>query len=200
MRRVLVVLLLAFGLVPVAGGTAWACVCDGYGDGSEQARYRGLARDARLLYTGLVSARHEPAPAPPGSPPRPQGDSRYTIEVDEQLKGTVPSRREISSTSSSCGVSLQPGRRALVIEFRGDGQVETCDGTTQERVDERAAIVRDELRRGPSLPRTGGPPAALGALGAAVVIAAVAAGARSARSSALWSRHAACVAPKCGAS
>ncbi|HVF20591.1 MAG TPA: hypothetical protein VNA14_10150 [Mycobacteriales bacterium] len=171
MRRLLVVLLLAVGLVPVAGGTAWACVCDGYGDGTEQAEYRGVAREARLAYTGLVAARHQPTPPPPGSRPRPPGDTRYTVRVEDRLKGSVAATREIASSSSSCGVPLEPGRRALVVEFKGDGQIGTCDGTTQHRVDERAAIVRDELRR-----RTladSGPPAGLGAVAALLAGAAL---------------------------
>jgi len=153
-RRLLVVLLLAVALVPVAGGTAWACTCDGYGDGSERAQYRGLARDARLIYTGQVTVRRDP-PQAPSTAPAPAADSRYSIRVEERLKRSVPDSREISSTGSSCGVALEEGRRALVVELRGDGRVGVCDGTTQHDVDARAAIVRDELA---SLPRTGAPP------------------------------------------
>jgi len=175
MRRLLVVLLLAVALVPVAGGTAWACTCDGYGDGSQQAQYRGLAREARLIYTGQVAVRREPAPPAPGSAPVPAADSRYTIRVEERLKGSVPDSREISSTSSSCGVALEEGRRALIVEFRGDGRIGVCDGTTQHDVEARAAIVREELAT--SLPHTGG----TGAAALAAVVALAAAGVAATR-------------------
>ena len=172
--RLLAALLLAGGLVPVLAGAAWACSCVGYE--SEEAQYRARAREAKVIYTALVADEQRPAP-PEGSTP-----VRYRMEVEEDLKGGASGSREVttSDNEASCGLDLEPGRRALVVEFDGGRTINLCDGTTQDRVDERAAIVRDEVRRQggpgstyapapsprpgavppahpPSLPRTGGP-------------------------------------------
>ena len=190
--RLVVAVVIATGLVPLLSGAAWACSCVGYS--SEDEQYRQAARTSKVIYTGLITQKSQPSPTP-GTEPQPPPDVRYTVEVEEDLKGGASGTREISTSesSASCGIELTPGRRALLVEYAGDRRVGLCDGTTQDRVDQRAAIVRDEVRRQgepdpappppgsgpaepdpPSLPRTGGP-AGLGALAAVVTAAAVAA-------------------------
>ncbi|HVF20590.1 MAG TPA: hypothetical protein VNA14_10145 [Mycobacteriales bacterium] len=160
--RVLATAVLIGGAVPLLSGTAWACSCVGYP--SEEEQYRARAREAKVIYTALVTDEQRPA-QPDGQTP-----VRYTMRVEEDLKGGATGTREVatSDNEASCGLDLNPDQRALVVEFDGGRTINLCDGTTQDRVDERAAIVRDEVRRaprptpapsrppgGPSLPRTG---------------------------------------------
>ncbi|HVE99077.1 MAG TPA: hypothetical protein VNA12_07845 [Mycobacteriales bacterium] len=200
--RLLAALVLAGGIVPVLAGAAWACSCVGYP--SEEEQYREAARSSKVIYTGTVTERSQASPRP-STGPQPPPDVTYTVQVEENLKGGASGTRVVSTSesSASCGVELQTGRRALLVEYAGDQRVGLCDGTTQERVDERAAIVRDEVRRQggpgptyapapsprpgagptdpPSLPRTGGAAGAsawLGVAAAATGLAAVAAARR----------------------
>ena len=151
-------------------GVAWACSCAGYD--SEKAEYRAVADNAKVVYTGLVTEETPPPPPPPGQPVGP-GETRYTVQVEEDIKGGAGGVREVTTSgdSASCGTTLQTRKRALVVEHAGNQRTGLCDGTTQDRVDARAAIVRDQVRRngsagpgtpigegdGPSLPRTGLP-------------------------------------------
>lgn len=192
--RLVVAGVLAGGLVPLMSGAAWACSCVGYS--SEEEQYRAAARQSKVIYTGLVTEETRATP-PPSTEPQPPPEVRYTVQVEEDLKGGAAGTREVSTSGdeASCGITLQTGRRALLVEYAGDRRVGLCDGTTQERVAERAAIVRDEVRRGPgeppaptapapqpaapSLPHTGG--------GAAAALAALAA--VTAAGAAGWSRR-----------
>ena len=144
--RLLVALVLAGGVVPVLGGAAWACSCVGYS--SEEEQYRTAARESKVIYTGTVTDRSQETPRP-STEPQPPPDVRYTVEVEENLKGGASGTRIVSTSDNeaSCGIELETGRRALLVEYNGDHRVGLCDGTTQDRVDERAAIVRDEVRR-----------------------------------------------------
>ena len=182
-------LVLAGGTVPMLSGTAWACSCAR--SSSEEEQYRARAREAEVIYTAMVTDERRPA-NPDGQTP-----VRYTMVVEESLKGGASGSREVTTSDSgaSCGLDLTPDKRALVVEWDGGRTVNLCDGTTQERVDQRAAIVRDELRRqaaspsgsprpslapttppgGPSLPHTGGGAVAGGALLTAVLAGAAAA-------------------------
>jgi hypothetical protein len=177
MRRLLVVLVLIGGLVPLLSGAAWACSCEGYA--SDQEQYAGAAESAKVIYTGLVvaEARSTPSPAPSsGSTPVPHPNDEqvyYTVRVDESLKGGATGDRTVSSSASgaSCGAYLEVRRRALVIEHLGDRHISLCDGTTQERVDPRAAIVRAHLAgQSPSLPHTGGGLSAVAVVALATVV------------------------------
>ncbi len=160
--RAVATAVLAGGLVPLLSGAAWACSCEGYASDREQ--YAAAAGSAQVIYTGLVTAESRPTPAPqpaPGGTPVPHpgdGEVRYSIRVDESLKGDAAGDRTVSTSGSgaSCGTYLETGRRALVVEYGGNRRISLCDGTTQDRVDARAAIVRESLLgSGPSMPHTG---------------------------------------------
>lgn len=184
MRKLLVVVLLAVGLVPVAGGTAWACSCGGAE--SEEAHYRAMARDAAAVYAGTVLDRVEdppPPPAPPGSPPRPDNrEVRYRIRVDRALKAAAEGEVRTLSTprdDGRCGRQLTPGR--VFMPEEPGRRFSSCSGVDQHDVDRE---VERYLRYngGPSLPRTGGLPAAALALAlAGLAGAAGAAGRRAAK-------------------
>ena len=162
MRRLLVVLLLAVGFVPVAGGTAWACSCGGWD--SEAALYRDEADNAREIYLGLVTAADPPSPRPdtPGS-------TTYTVRVEESLKGSAAGERTVMASNSgvSCGIVLQTGKRALLFEHGDPARVGGCGGSTQHDVDRKAGLVRAALLE--QLADTGSPPG-LAALAAVVVV------------------------------
>ncbi|HVE62660.1 MAG TPA: hypothetical protein VNB94_02495 [Mycobacteriales bacterium] len=152
--RALAAAVLVGGAVPLMAGTAWACSCIGYS--SEEEQYRDRARASAVIYTALVT--EEQRPAQPNNFP-----VRYTMQVEDTLKGEATGNREVttSDNEASCGLDLEPGRRALVLEFDGSRTINLCDGTTQERVDPRADIVRDELSRPqppPPAPRPSAPP------------------------------------------
>ncbi|HVE99078.1 MAG TPA: hypothetical protein VNA12_07850 [Mycobacteriales bacterium] len=152
MRRLLVVLLLAVGLVPVAGGTAWACSCGA--PASEEEKYRTMAEDAAAVYAGTVlDETVDPPNAGPG-----EGTSRYRIRVDRALKNASPGDVRLVESARSdgiCGSQLSPGR--VFLDEQPAGRTNDCTGTTQHDVDGEVERYRRYNR--PSLPRTGGPDA-----------------------------------------
>lgn len=77
------------------------------------------------------------------------GEYRYNLRVVESLKGGVSGTRTgtTSDQESACGVILQQRRRVLVYDER----LGLCGGFTQERVPERAAIVRDAVAGRPAV-------------------------------------------------
>ena len=132
----LAVLLIACGLVPVAAGASWACSCGSMGF-TESQQYRSVAAKAPLVYVADVVSRTQG-----------DGQYRYSLRVVESLKGGASGTRTFSTSDqgSACGVLLPVGKRILVSAE----PVSLCGGYTDERVAQRAAIVRAALAGKPA--------------------------------------------------
>jgi hypothetical protein len=151
LARLVAVLVVGCGLVPVLAGQSWACSC--VQQPPDQQRYRQAAHDAAVIYVGRVlSESHVDGEY--------GGEYHYQVAVDETLKGG-PAATETLHTSDNggtCGTRLENGE-ILVVDRAGDGSVGICGDTTQEKVTERAAIVRDELHGSPAPTPSPRPPA-----------------------------------------
>lgn len=131
LARSLAALVIACGLVPLSAGASWACSCASSGF-TESQQYRSVAAKAPLVYVADVTA-----------VTRTTGQHRYSLRVVESLKGGATGTRTVSTSDqgSACGVTIPQGRRILVsAEPLG-----LCGGSTQDRVAQRAAIVRAAL-------------------------------------------------------
>ena len=144
LARLLAGLVVACGLVPLTAGASWACSC-GAPDQGETQQWRSIAATAPLIYVAAVTGRSggEPVEAADGTLSSGGGEVSYRLRVVESLKGSASGTRTATTSDqeSSCGVVLDPRRRVLVHDER----LGLCGGFTQERVPERAAIVRSAL-------------------------------------------------------
>ncbi|WIM96568.1 hypothetical protein ACTOB_000006 [Actinoplanes oblitus] len=107
-RRLLVLLLLVLGAVPVAASPAWACSCKAPGglDRADQA-FVGVVRSVQAIGHG----------------------ERVEFAVESVLKGSVgavTSVRTIETEPASCGVRFAQGGRYQV--FAAAGRTSLCSG------------------------------------------------------------------------
>jgi alpha-D-ribose 1-methylphosphonate 5-triphosphate synthase subunit PhnG len=142
LARLLVLLVLAGGLVPLTAGASWACSCVPTTT-TEEERWRSIASSAPVVYVAEVADSRE-VQTPEGSPER-----EYTLRVVNSLKGGAMGTRTVRTGihEAICGVKLDPTRRVLV---HGDRLGYCTDSGTQKRVPERAAIVEAALHREPT--------------------------------------------------
>ena len=144
LARLLAGLVVACGLVPLTAGASWACSCSSP-DRSETQQWRSIAATAPLIYVAEVTGRSggEPVVSADGTLSSGGGEVSYRLRVVESLKGSASGTRTATTSEqgSSCGVVLDTRRRVLVHDER----LGLCGGFTQERVPERAAIVRAAL-------------------------------------------------------
>ncbi len=136
LARSLAALVIACGLVPLAAGASWACSCGAYGF-TESQQYRSVAAKAPVVYVAdVVAVAHT------------EGQNTYRLRVVESLKGGASGTRDVSTSDqgSACGVTLPQGRRILVTSE----PFSLCGGYTQDRVAQRAAIVRAALAGRPA--------------------------------------------------
>lgn len=131
LARTLAALILACGLVPLTAGASWACSCASSAF-TESQEWRSVAAKAPLVYVADVVRRT-----------RAEGQIRYELRVVESLKGGATGTRAVTTSDqgSACGVTIPQGRRILVSAE----PFSLCGGYTQDRVEQRAAIVRAAL-------------------------------------------------------
>ena len=127
LRRLLVIVVVVSGILPVLSGTSWACSCAPH----PEQPYRTAAHDGNVIYVGRVVAE------------RPGMNPEYDVEVTRPLKGAT-SREQIRTVHgyATCAQDLDKGR-VLVV----DDEASTCGYTTQSRVSHRADVVYDELQK-----------------------------------------------------
>ena len=145
--RALAVTVVTLGLTPALQGHAWACSCVPPQVSVEE-EYRAAAREAAFIYLGRVTHVERDGDEM-------NGVDRYTVAVEETLKGRHRDSQELTSAANGglCGVRLTVDKDILVVDD-GRGVLSSCDRlTTQDGVAKYAAILRAAL--GPSMPRTG---------------------------------------------
>ena len=144
--RILAALVVALGLVPLTAGASWACSCAAPAF-TESQQWRSVAAKAPVVYVAEVTGRTGGPTQNPDGGTGP-GEYRYSLRVVESLKGGATGTRTgtTSDQGSACGATLQQRRRVLVYDER----LSLCGGFTQERVPERATIVRDAVAGRPS--------------------------------------------------
>lgn len=141
LARFLAAVVVALGLVPLTAGASWACSCGASGL-TESQEWRSVAAKEPTIYVAEVTGRTGgPTQSPDGS--FGPGEYRYSLRVIESLKGGATGTRTATTSDqeSACGVILQQRRRVLVY---GE-QLGICGGFTQDRLPQRAAIVRDAV-------------------------------------------------------
>ena len=131
LARSLAALVIACGLVPLTAGASWACSCATSGF-TESQEWRSVAAKAPLVYVADVVAVTQA-----------EGQNRYSLRVVESLKGGATGTRTVTTSDqgSTCGVTIPQGRRILVAAE----PFSLCGGYTQDRVEQRTAIVRAAL-------------------------------------------------------
>lgn len=141
MRRLIVVLVLACGLVPMLGGSAFACGCPHAQPwateelGGEYVAYVGTLRNL--------------------------GDDRAVVTVERRLKGSVDGVRRVR-TGGMCGAYLKDGR-VVAVEEVATARLRGCGWSSNDNIDTGAALLFDPD------PRLKGSTAAVLALGYAVL-------------------------------
>ncbi len=146
LARLLAALVVALGLVPLTAGASWACSCGSSGF-TESQEWRSVAAKAPTVYVAEVTWRTG-GPTQNADGSTGPGEYRYSLQVVESLKGGVTGTRTgtTSDQGSACGATLQQRRRVLVY----DEELSLCGGFTQERVPQRATLVRDAVAGRPS--------------------------------------------------
>lgn len=152
--RLVAVVVLSAGMLPVFTGSAWACSCpEPPGDTT---RYRQAAETAVAAYRGHVAGFNYIVESGGA------GYYYYRVIVDEALKGSPGATGTLraSEENGACdNMRLQDGKPILVVDKKGDGRLSLCGDTTQDRVTRRTSIMRARLVElgllTPTLPRTG---------------------------------------------
>ena len=133
LARVLAVVVVCGGTVPLLSGQSWACSCAQNPEQSQTERWATTARTASLVYLGTVTARAD------------DGTSHtYTLMPSRSIKGAVYGARTVrtSNQGSVCGVTLPVGARVLVTSE----PFGLCGGLEQP-VDQAAAVMDAALAR-----------------------------------------------------
>ncbi len=134
--RLLATAALTAGLVPVVGGTSWACSCVA----ADTAQH---ARESAKVYSGTITEITQLAPTDA------QGSLAYayTVDVETVVKGEPGEHPRVASPAGAagCGIVLEKGP-VIVFDRKGDGNVDLCDGTTQDRVPEVTRVALAALK------------------------------------------------------
>lgn len=143
--RLLVAVVLVGGLIPLTAGASWACSCAG-SLLTEAQQFRSVAAKSPIVYVADVVGRTG-GPTVDANGSVGPGTYRYQLRVVRSLKGQVSGIRyaTTSTQGSACGVVVDERRPILVYDER----LSLCGGSTQERVQQRAAIVRAAVRGHP---------------------------------------------------
>ncbi|MCU1671891.1 MAG: hypothetical protein JWN77_4 [Frankiales bacterium] len=146
LARLLATVVVACGLVPLTAGASWACSCAAPTT-TERQQWTEIALAAPEIYLAEVVARTggDVVDANGNST---TGTYTYQLRVTDSLKGGALGTRFVTTSWSgaSCGATVREDRPLLVY-----AQVlSLCGGGfTQERVAQRAAIIRAAVRAGP---------------------------------------------------
>jgi nucleoid-associated protein YgaU len=143
LARALAALVIACGLVPLTAGASWACSCLA-SPLTESQEWRAVAAQSRDIYLAEVVGRTGGRTISPDGVIS-AGEYRYRLRVVTSLKGNVSGTRYVTTNTESgtCGATVDEDRPLLVF-----GEVlYSCGrtGFTQERVAQRAAIIRAAL-------------------------------------------------------
>lgn len=143
--RLLISVVVVSGLIPLTAGASWACSCAG-SLLTESQEFRSIAAKAPNVYVADVVGRTGGPRVDPNGFVGP-GTYRYELRVVRSLKGQASGTRyaTTSTQGSACGVVIDERRPILVY----NEQLSLCGGSTQERVQQRAAIVRAAVRGEP---------------------------------------------------
>jgi hypothetical protein len=146
--RMLLAVALAVSMASVTSATAMACSCVGF---TEEEAFDA----ADVVLVGVVVGRHDPSLGMLfGSTADPV---RYTLAVDEVLKGDAGVQVEVATArnGASCGLEMSIGQRWRLYAYRDGGlQVNLCGGSHLLSPDSSA----------PNAAPGNGPPSALGVL------------------------------------
>lgn len=140
LARLLAILVVACGLVPLTAGASWACSCMA-DQRPDSERYAAVADSTDVAYVGVVTARE-------GGTAEPPYQYTYRIQVERSLRGAMLGERSVTMTAfgSACGVRIPEGTRILVTSE----PFGSCGGVTGTDVDARADLVAAALARAPS--------------------------------------------------
>lgn len=137
MRRTLLVTFMALVAVPVVASPGWACSCAASADTTPGEERRGQARNADLVFTGVVKGERVDDPSPNDGV---SGDERIydRFKVGKTYKGHPGRWVTIytGTSGSSCRYNFKEGERYTVFayEHKDEWTTDICSGTKRGRI------------------------------------------------------------------